>query len=308
MLNATNLLRLAGLALLTLAGSSSVQAADVGPCFGEPLLVQAFVDPDGRPLPFECGAEVESFLRDARVVSSKRLGRGPTDPLKVVLELDGVRAHAAFRRVEREFRNERLDDGRTYLFLRDSHRHEVAAYELSQLLGLDTIPPVIARSIDGEQGSLQIWLEETMSEKKRLAKGLRPPDALAYGRQLWRMQIFDSLVNNIDRNLGNILVDQDWKIWYIDHTRAFARYRSPRDPEPGIGLDPLFWERLRTVEDSALRAAIAPHVESFAVDSLVERRRFVVNLFEERLSAIARSRPTRPPIQPALVGFIPPTH
>ena len=296
-----------GVALFVAAGPSLVQAADPGRCFGEPALEQPFVDPDGRPLPFECAAEIEEFLQEARVVSSKRLGDGPTDPLKVLLERDGIRAHACFRRVHVEFRNERLDDGRTYFFLRDSYRHEIAAFELSQLLGLDTIPPVVARRVEGRDGSLQLWLEGTMSEKKRLERGLRPPDALSFGRQLWRMQIFDSLVSNIDRNLGNILVDEDWKIWYIDHTRAFARHRSPREPEPGMGLDPLFWSRLRTVDDDTIRAAIAPHVDSFAVDSVVQRRRHIVELFEERLDAIAQSRPTRPPLLPATVAFVPPT-
>ncbi len=308
MLSFSRVLRLVGAFVLLVAAPGSLRAADLGTCFGEPALQQPFVDADGQPLPFECAAEVEEFLNQAESVSSKRLGKGPTDPLRVLLESDGIRAHACFRRVDKEFRNERLDDGRTYHFLRDSFRHELAAYELSELLGLGTVPPVVARRFGGTDGSLQLWLEDTMSEKKRLERKLRPPNALEFGRQLWRMQIFDSLVSNIDRNLGNILIDAEWRIWYIDHTRAFARYRSPREPEPGLGLDPIFWERLRTVDDSAIRAAIEPYVESFAVDSVVERRRHIVDLFEERLDTIARSRPAKPPHVPALVGFIPPTH
>ena len=79
-------------------------------------------------------------------------------------------------------------------------------------------------------------------------------------------------------------------------------------PEPGLGLDPVFWERLHTVDDSAIRAAIEPYVESFAVDNVVQRRRHIVDSFEERLDAIALSRPAKPPNVPALIGFIPPTY
>ncbi len=109
-------------------------------------------------------------------------------------------------------------------------------------------------------------------------------------------------------NLGNILIDRNWKLWYIDHTRAFARHRSPQDPEPGSGLDPTFWEQLRTVDDAAIRAAIAPHVGRFAVDRVLQRRRLIVGLFEARLNAITRPSPAKPPILPALVGFVPPTY
>jgi hypothetical protein len=33
------------------------------------------------------------------------------------------------------------------------------------------------------------------------------------------MRAFDQLIYNTDRNLGNLLIDGDWRIWMIDHTR-----------------------------------------------------------------------------------------
>ena len=35
------------------------------------------------------------------------------------------------------------------------------------------------------------------------------------------MRIWDELIQNRDRNQGNILWTHDWTLWLIDHTRAF---------------------------------------------------------------------------------------
>ena len=35
------------------------------------------------------------------------------------------------------------------------------------------------------------------------------------------VRVFDQLIGNIDRNVGNLLITSDWRIWAIDHTRAF---------------------------------------------------------------------------------------
>jgi hypothetical protein len=34
------------------------------------------------------------------------------------------------------------------------------------------------------------------------------------------------LIANTDRNQGNLLIDDRWNIWLIDHTRAFRRTSS----------------------------------------------------------------------------------
>ena len=35
------------------------------------------------------------------------------------------------------------------------------------------------------------------------------------------MRVFDELIANTDRNQGNMLIDKQWKLWLIDHTRGF---------------------------------------------------------------------------------------
>src|SRR5919108_6281916 len=97
-----------------------------------------WLGPDGAALPFRTSEEAESFLRQARVVKvvKRNLG-GVTMARKVLVEKDGIQAHVVVRSFNRVYYNAKFDDGKYRKFLRDSYHNEVAAYELSVLLGLD---------------------------------------------------------------------------------------------------------------------------------------------------------------------------
>ena len=43
----------------------------------------------------------------------------------------------------------------------ESYKAEIAAYELDKMLGLEMVPPVVERSIDGEKGAALYWIENT---------------------------------------------------------------------------------------------------------------------------------------------------
>src|SRR3990172_7433868 len=59
--------------------------------------VRTFVGPDGNSLPFENDDELMEFLRTAEVIDGSTIGRGITRAQKMLLEKNGVRAHAIFR-------------------------------------------------------------------------------------------------------------------------------------------------------------------------------------------------------------------
>ena len=44
------------------------------------------------------------------------------------------------------------------------------------------------------------------------------------------MYLFDELISNIDRNQGNIVYTKDWRLWLIDHTRAFRKNSTLKVP------------------------------------------------------------------------------
>lgn len=86
---------------------------------------------------------------------------------------------------------------------------EVAAYKVDRFLGLNQIPATVLKTVNGELGSLQ--LKVTGSMKKSVED------------QPLQSQMFDYLINNWDRNVGNYFVRTEGKIVNIDHGVAFDK-------------------------------------------------------------------------------------
>ena len=129
---------------------------------------RSWLDADGRPLPFDSVAEVTDFLATAQVVGTKSLSTGITEPTKIYLERDGLRVDAVFHHVDRrERQTRRLPGGQVVAHLLDSYKSQVAAFEVSRLLGLDSVPPTVVRTIDGRTGSLQLWVQNAVTEQMR---------------------------------------------------------------------------------------------------------------------------------------------
>ena len=47
---------------------------------------------------------------------------------------------------------------------------------------------------------------------------------------MWHVRLFDQLIYNVDRNLGNLVIDKNWTIWMIDHSRAFRLFDKVKTP------------------------------------------------------------------------------
>ena len=102
--------------------------------------VRIWIGPSGDPLPFKTNAEIEEFLRTAKVVKIEEIPVGVTDPRKVWLEKDGVLAKACFRDVDIFEKKAVLPKKGVRKNWRDCCMFECAAYELAKLLGLNNIP------------------------------------------------------------------------------------------------------------------------------------------------------------------------
>jgi hypothetical protein len=199
------------------------------------LAAVPYLDASGNPLPVDTEEEVLEFLRTAKIVSKAKLGEGTNkSKRKIVLEKDGVRCNAVLRTGYKVVASG--DSG----FV-DSYLSEVAAYELSRLLGFDNVPPVVRR----KGGSIQIWIENA-----RTVRSILENDELPYAdewveQQRQIMIAFDNLIANTDRNPGNVLIDDKDKVWFIDHTRSFAGQEELRQPEAITGFDRQLWQNLQ---------------------------------------------------------------
>ncbi|MBI4553644.1 MAG: hypothetical protein HY710_15370 [Candidatus Latescibacteria bacterium] len=237
----------------------------------KPVTPHVWWAPDGQPLPFRTDAEVMDFLRTAHMISMKDISTGVTRPKKVLLEKDGIRMHAIFRDVS--VQKDKIElGGKMQLNFRDDAIFECAAYTLSRMLGLDTVPPVVERRVEGKDGSLQIWLEQTITEGDRQKRRIAPLDRQNWERQMQVITVFDNLIYNEDRNRGNCLIDQQWKLWMIDHTRAFRLYSELLDPKYITQCDRHLWAKLQTLDEAAVRKQLDPYLRAGEIDALLKRR------------------------------------
>ncbi len=243
-----------------------------------------WLDANQSVLPFNDEAQMLDFLAHAEITASKVISQGINKSQKLTLERDGLVAHGVFRSVSIEHRQGSARSHPSRNTFRDSYIFEKAAYELSQLLDLDRVPPTVVRTIDGKEGTLQLWVEQATTEASAIQGGGK-----AYGnaglRHLQKqvMLVFDNLVYNFDRHQNNMLYDRNKKLWFIDHTRSFrGRPELPaRDKLAVVDSDLL--DRLRNVDEEAMRDTLSPYLNRIETDAVIKRKRLLVKRFEKLL-------------------------
>jgi len=251
-----------------------------------PVEDYTWVGPTGDPLPFESFQDAEEFLAASEVARSKTRRDGVNKYKKVVLDKDGIWANSIFR-WERVVRRPGLDTSRHF---RDSYQSEVAAYKINEILGLNNIPPTVYREVEGRSGSIQLWMEKTTKEVDRRKKGTKPPDVTSWNRQSHDMRIFDNLINNIDRNQNNILIDKDWNLWLIDHTRSFAMDWTLPEPDKVSRCSRTLYNALKQMDEGLVRETLTPFLSESEVEAFFVRREKLIELLEDRVAEVGESK------------------
>ena len=245
---------------------------------------RVFLGADKKPLPFQTADEVLHFIATAREISSERLTEGITGASRLRLTKNGVELHVVYHHInESEQRVKRLPNGNVVMYVRDSYTSQVAAFEVSRLLGMTDVPPTITRISDGEAGSAQLWIEQATTEKVRQEDGLEPPNYVLWNQVYADMRVFDNLINNIDRNQGNMLVDSQWNLWLIDHTRSFGRDKTLPMPETVTRCSRQLWQALQGLNETEIRHRMAPLLTTIEIEALLTRHRELVRLIRQRI-------------------------
>lgn len=267
------------------AGLRAEQPAPVGEALTPDQAAHRWVDPDGKPLPFQSEDQILEFLKTADVVSEKTITSGGiTMPQKLLLEKDGVRVNAVFRTVDEQKMQGNTGGGRADLFFRDCYIFEPAAFELSRMLGLDNVPPAALRKVKNTKGSIQIWLEHAMTDEKKAKDNIQAPDDQQWQKQLQIMNVFDQLVFNTDRNKGNILIDPNWKLWMIDHTRAFRRIPDLQKVSVLNVCERNLYHNLQALDETAVRERLKDYLTSYELDALFKRRKMIVDRYTKLIA------------------------
>lgn len=249
-----------------------------------PVVSHVWRDSAGEPLPFQTHEEILEFLRRAEVVDRSPIGRGVAGTERIVMERDGVRVRAAFRTIDETRRGPFEGLPRSLRRVRDAASFECAAYELSQALGLGRVPPTVWREVDGTAGSVQIWFEGGRTQDDYLEDS-EPADLTRWNLQKRLLFVFDALIANLDRNQGNILVDRDETLWFIDHTRAFAMSRQLLEPEKVTHCTRDLWRALRSLDEAAMDERLEPYLHKAERKALFERREALVRHIEKLIAA-----------------------
>ena len=237
--------------------------------------------------------EMEGLLLKGRIADRKGSSKGVTDAYRVTLT-DGQRTHDAQVQNVDIFRTTfDVDPKHTEFNFRDTYRYNIAAYRLARLIGLDNVPMSVPRLVDARQAAITWWIDDVaMDEGARLKLSPRDrlgPNPSRTAAYIHIMRVFDELIQNRDRNAGNLLWTKDWTMWMIDHTRAFRTDSELRSPRLLERCERALFAGLRALTREAIAAVIGENLLQPEVDALLARRDRIVKLFEDKIEKVGEA-------------------
>jgi hypothetical protein len=233
-------------------------------------------------------AEKEAFLLEAQVVKRKTLKEGITASQRATLRRGDLQHDAHIQIIDEYKTQTSLSSGMDIDF-RDTWKNNVAAYRLDRLLALGMVPVTVARRDEStnKMASFTWWVDGVlMTEKDRFVKKIKAPDPEDWNRQIFVVRIFDQLIYNMDRNLGNLLIDKDWTVWMIDHTRGFKIFKELKaEKELGRSCARDLLPALRRLDKPTLLREMKDVLTESQVNALLGRRDRIVKYYEDKIAA-----------------------
>jgi hypothetical protein len=256
--------------------------------FPSPLPAQdvaAAAAPAVAAAPALSSEQIETFLLNATIVNSRKIGKGVTGS-RVATMTDGRVTHDAHiqhvdieRQVDRDF-------------FKDQFRYNIAAYRIARLLGLANVPVSVERRVDEMPAAVTWWVDGVMmDEEERLAREKKNAAPRGWPRvrtvgYLQVMHVFDELIANADRNAGNQLWTNDGTLWLIDHTRAFRPQRALKKAAKLERCDRTVWKAMQALTVDSLAAAVDRTLTKDEIKAVMARRDLIV----KRLAGLIESR------------------
>ncbi|BCS35532.1 hypothetical protein TBR22_A47650 [Luteitalea sp. TBR-22] len=217
-------------------------------------------------------ASREAFLRTARIAEVRGVKVGVTGTRRATLQDDTVTHDASIQLIDQALPRFQ-SASRIELNFRDYWGYNVAAYRLAVRLALDNVPVSVARRFRGEPAAFTWWVDEVlMDERTRQARQVAPPDGADWNAQIHVQRVFDELIANTDRNQGNLLIDRHWKLWLIDHSRAFRLNTGLRTPATIRRCDRALLAAMKALTREAVDAELGDVLTGMERDALMARR------------------------------------
>ena len=241
--------------------------------------------------------QMEQFLKGAKIVDVKELATGITHSQRANLS-DGSIVHSAHVQSIDESKAVFQGDRGSELNFKDTWKYNVAGYQLARILGIgDMVPPSVERNVQGKSSAITWWIDNAIMESDRRKKRIEIPDKDMWNREMHVVRVFDQLIYNTDRNLQNLMIDQNFHLWMIDHTRAFRTQPALKEKRDLEMCDRALLDHLRSLKAEELQT-LKPYIGDQEIKALLDRRAKIVQLFDELIkqkgeAAVLYERPSR---------------
>jgi len=248
-----------------------------------PAASRAEATTPGPPL---SDAEREAFLLEGEVVKDRAIPQGVTLPRRVTLRW-GDHEHDAKIQTLDDYRSQFRTGSGLEIDFRDSWRNNVAAYRLDRLLGLGFVPVTVVREYKRQPAAWTWWVDNfLMSDGDRHKRKTHPPNPLSWICQRDVVRLFDQLIYNFDRTLENILIDEEWQLWMIDHSRSFKVLEDLRNGENlPARCDKRLLAGLRNLDRATLEKTMEGLLNEDQIDGLLARRDTIVRFYDDAIAA-----------------------
>ena len=205
--------------------------------------------------------EFEDYMRTAAITKTTALSIGVTKSQRAFFAPGGPVESVAWKILPPRMRNGFME----------SYKSEIAAYELDKILELGMVPPKVERKIDDQVGVAIMWVAPATSFKE--SGGVPKVPTIHQPRwsaQLTRAKMFHNLIGDIDPNLGNWLVDPEWNLILIDHSRALTKTKTL--VHKMLARDDVLWARMMALTEESLTSAVGRWLGPDEIRALLERR------------------------------------
>ena len=229
--------------------------------------------------------QMATFLAKAAIIKEKTTSTGVTRPIQATLS-DGVITHdAQFQTVDQA--KAVFSAGKaSEIDFKDTYRFNIAGYRLAQLIGLETVPMSVPRRYKNKDAAVTWWIDEVMFDEngRQKLQDKLGPDPERTQKQIHVMRVWDELIQNKDRNPGNIVWTKDWTLWLIDHTRAFRSGGSLVKPDELVRIERTLFEKLKQLTEATVSTAMKGILTKGEIRPMLKRRDAIVALFEKQIA------------------------
>jgi hypothetical protein len=229
--------------------------------------------------------EMEQFLLTARITKKSTAKTGVNNTIRATLT-DGRLTHDA--------QIQTVDIAKAIVSagpasetnFKDTFRYNIGAYQLARLLRMGNVPMSVKRRVDGDDASVTWWVDDVMFDEKGRLRHAPPlgPNPERTTKQIYNRLVFDELIQNKDRNLGNTVWTTDWTLWLIDHTRSFRLNRKLMQPDRLVRCDRALLEAMRALTFEQMDGAMGEVMTKDEMNAVLARRDALVQHFADRIA------------------------